>query len=122
MKIEKIAEEPGTLEDLHGRKGYDPLEAALRESSTLNFAWFKNGALNLIQRAGFTILSLLFLAGGVLIAGDFIESWREIDFGSLAFAGAGIFCFAVGVLGIRNVLRFEKKSTANSDKRTHSRH
>ena len=109
MKVRQIPEERRSLEDLHGHKGYDPIEAATRESSTFNFAWFKNGeSLDLIQRAGFTILSLLFLAGGVFIAGDFMESWREIDFGSFALAGAGIFCFTAGVLGLRNVLRFKR--------------
>jgi|SRR5271156_4144676 hypothetical protein len=119
MKVENIAEERRTLESLHGHKGNDPLEAQRRESKSLNTAWFKNGeSLNLIQRPGFTRLSLFFFASGLYIAVDCIQIWREgistptaetlffLTIGTIA----SLFFLAFGVLGLRNVLRFKKEN------------
>lgn len=89
-------------------RGHDPIQAERSQSGNFNRAWLKDGErLTLLQRSGFATLSLLFVAFGlyllrfcVLMASD--EPWIF----DLIFGGATLSCLFVGIMGLRNVLRF----------------
>ena len=92
---------------------YDPIRKSWRENQTFNVAWMKNGErLTWIQRVGFAIVSLCFFAFGLFFAALAIGSLREGDLLSLGSVGAvvgvvaGLFLLILGILGLRNVLRF----------------
>ena len=92
----------------HPDQQYDPMQAARSQSGRFNRAWLKNGeSLNLVQRSGYTILSLLFVGFGLygLVAcADSLrdEAWAFV----LIFGVSTLFCLVVGIGGLRNVLRF----------------
>jgi hypothetical protein len=95
-------------------RGYDPLQASVRQAQTVNFAWLKNGeSLSLLQRTGFTILSLLFVAFGLFGLKICADCYRDGDWiFFLIFLLATLFCMLVGFGGLRNVLRFRKGESA----------
>ena len=98
-------------------RGYDPLQASVRQAQTVNFAWLKNGeSLSLLQRIGFTILSLLFVAFGLFGLKICADCYRDGDWiFFLIFLLATLFCMLVGLGGLKNVLRFPKgESTPRS--------
>ncbi|HTV13957.1 MAG TPA: hypothetical protein VME68_04525 [Acidobacteriaceae bacterium] len=100
---------------LIGPQEHDPLRKAERETPSFNRAWLKNGEnLTILQRAGFTIFSLVFLAMGLFIADAGVIVARGGDLLSLmVFVGlicvpSSLGCLTIGILGVRNVLRFPK--------------
>ena len=86
---------------------HDPLQSIQEQAPTLTRSWLLSGeSMSLIQRIGFTIISLNLLLGGF-----FLLSWA-IQF---LKAGKGTFIFLAlpsvalllfGTIGLRNVLRF----------------
>jgi hypothetical protein len=92
---------------------YDPIRKSRREDSIVDRAWLKDGEkLTWTQRIGFAILSLCIFSGGLFFATSAIESLRDGGSLSLDSVGAvigvvGGICFlTLGILGLRNVLRF----------------
>lgn len=109
MKTKHISEERRVRENLHGRRGHDPLQAVWKESRAFNRAWFRSGeSLSLVQRAGYTVLSLAFLGAALYLFADATEGFREGDFTFWLSAIGSVFSLLVGVLGLRNVLRFRR--------------
>jgi hypothetical protein len=102
-------DEHGVSEELHHHAGYDPIRAAEREAPTLNTLWLKNGdSQTLLQKVGFAIFSLLFVACGLYLLGPCGLFWRDGDyFEVFLFAAPCAFFFLFGVLGLRNVLHFK---------------
>lgn len=103
--------EPGRIID---QVGHDPLQAAESQSSSFNTLWLKNGeSMTLIQRIGYTIFSLLFFGSGLYLCQPTMIELRGEDAMSLCFALifalASLFFLVVGVLGLRNVLRFDRR-------------
>lgn len=92
---------------------YDPIQKSWRESKLIDRAWLKDGEkLTWIQRIGFAIVSLISFSVGLLMATGGIAPLRDGDLFSLDSVGAvilvvGGICFlTLGILGLRNVLRF----------------
>ena len=104
----------GNPENLHGqRSGHDPLQAAAGQSDLFNRSWLKNGeSMTLIQRMGYTIFSLFFFAAGLYLCQSAMIELRGGDAMSMCFASifalASLFFLVIGILGLRNVLRFRK--------------
>ncbi|MGC2621202.1 MAG: hypothetical protein WA414_19310 [Acidobacteriaceae bacterium] len=97
------------LDDLpHAYHGHDPVQAAERQTNTINRAWLKDGeSLTLLQRSGFAILSLLSVACGIYVFKACVLEWMGGDWiFVLIFGAATLFFFYVGIGGLRNVLRF----------------
>ena len=97
----------------HGRLGsedpdYDAVLCRWTRPPGFTEAWLKHGeSLSLLQRSGYAVLSLFFTAVGLFLL------WAcsiELRDGSvifvLIFGGAMLLSLAVGVKGLRNVLRF----------------
>jgi hypothetical protein len=109
VKTKALAEQRQTQQQLHGHKGYDPLLAVWRESKSFNASWLKNGeSLSLLQRTGFTIFSLFFVAAGLYMLNVFWMFLKDLDFMSIIFGPASLFFLCGGIFGLRNVLRFEQ--------------
>lgn len=87
---------------------YDPLQAAWSQTGKFNAAWLKDGEhLTVLQRSGYTVMSLLFVAFGIYLLRTFVLMFRSGDWAfTLIFGGATFFFMRVGVMGLRNVLRF----------------
>jgi hypothetical protein len=92
---------------------HDPLPRSQREAASFNAAWLKNGEkMSMIQRIGFLILSLSTFGSGLWVAFVAIGFLRRLDVVSLdgIFIAvgilAGLFFLTMGILGLRNVLRF----------------
>jgi hypothetical protein len=92
---------------------HDPLLRSQREAPSFNAAWLKNGEkMSMIQRIGFLIVSLSTFGCGLWVAFVAIGFLRRMDVVSLdgIFIAVGIlvglFFLTVGILGLRNVLRF----------------
>jgi hypothetical protein len=93
---------------------YDPLRKSWREAGSFNSAWLSNGEkLTWFQRIGFAVISLVtFMAGlyvitfaiSSLVHGE-LSSWYDL-LGLSAGLLAGVFIVIVGLIGVRNVLRF----------------
>jgi hypothetical protein len=99
------------LDALTGDPGYGPLLRTERETPSFNRAWLKDGEkLTVLQRAGFTIFSLFFLAVGLVLAGYAAMAYEDGSFFALVVALVCLFFMAIGILGLRNVLRFPKAS------------
>lgn len=103
----------GPAEDLQGRPGHDPLQAAAGQTDLFNRSWMKNGeSMTLLQRVGYTIFSLLFFDIGLSLCQPTMIDLRGGDAMSLCFALmfalASLFFLVFGVLGLRNVLRFRR--------------
>jgi hypothetical protein len=92
-----------------GHPGNDPIEKTTRETPSFNRAWLRNGESQTVpQRAGFAVFSLLFVAFGLYLAAPALMSARNLDFMTLIFLPASLGFLVVGILGLRNVLRFPK--------------
>lgn len=93
-------------------RGYDPVQAGWSQSGKFNRAWLKDGErLTSMQRSGYAMLSLLFVAFGLYLLRDFVLLFRSGDWTSvLIFGGATFFFLFVGIKGLRNVLRFPPRS------------
>jgi hypothetical protein len=111
MRTGRIREHP--KEDLSPtRRGYDPLRTARVDSGGFNRSWLKNGeSMPPVQRIGYAIVSLAFIGAGLFLLNAGREVMRSGDamyflwfLGSLSF-------LSLGVLGLRNVLRFRKSSS-----------
>lgn len=92
---------------------YDPIRKSWREGKIVDRAWLKNGEkLTWIQRVGFAILSLCIFSAGLFLITSAVAFLRDADLFSLDSIGAvagvvgGICVLTLGVLGLRNVLRF----------------
>jgi hypothetical protein len=92
---------------------YDPIRKSWREAGSFNIAWLRGGEkLTWTQRIGFAILSFLVFSSGLLVETLAINSLINGDLlslGTLAIIGGiviGLVTLALGLLGLRNVLRF----------------
>jgi hypothetical protein len=92
---------------------YDPIRKNWREGKLIDRAWLKDGErLTWTQRIGFAMLSLCIFSGGLLIATSAIGFLRDVDLFSLNSVGAvfgvvaGVCLLILGILGLKNVLRF----------------
>jgi hypothetical protein len=95
----------------HDHQRHDPLQAVWKQSRVFNTAWFRGGAsLSLVQRTGYTVLTLSFLGAGLYLLVDATEGFREGDITFWLSAVGAVFFLLVGVLGLRNVLRFTRSS------------
>jgi hypothetical protein len=95
------------------RPDYDPIRKSWREADSYNLTWLKNGEkMTWMQRIGFAIMSLIIFSSGLLVGKLAINSLLNGEFlslGTIAVAGGivvGLFFLILGVLGLRNVLRF----------------
>jgi hypothetical protein len=78
------------------------------ETRAFNAAWFKHGEfLTLTQRIGYMIFSLLFFGGGIYLAVGGIVGFRDGNPIFWLFLIVCPFFLLVGVLGLKNVLRFK---------------
>jgi hypothetical protein len=98
---------------MSGTPDYDPIRKSWREGKIIDRAWLKDGErLTWTQRIGFAILSLCIFSAGLFLATSAIAFLRDGDLFSLDSAGAviglvaGICILILGILGLRNVLRF----------------
>jgi hypothetical protein len=88
---------------------YDPIQAAWANSSAVSASWLKNGAsLTLIQRVGYALMSLMYLGAGIYLCVDSFESFQVRGAGFVFAAPGSLFFLGVGLLGLRNVLRFKR--------------
>jgi hypothetical protein len=95
-------------------KSFDPIQAARSQAPGFNTAWLTNGEfLTILQRIGFTVVSLANFAGGLFVAREVVNlSVSASSFGvtDSFFLACGVvvslFFLFVGCLGVRNVLRF----------------
>ena len=87
---------------------YDPIARSRREAPTFTYAWMKHGeAMTLTQRIGFTIFSLVFVAGGLTFLSLAILAVKNSEFvGAVGWSLPTLFFLVPGILGLRNVLRF----------------
>ena len=87
---------------------YDPIQASWSQAGKFNLVWLKGGErLTVLQRSGYTAMSLLFVAFGLYLLRDFVLMFRSGDLVfTLIFGGATLFFLTVGIMGLRNVLRF----------------
>jgi hypothetical protein len=97
------------LNQAENYRGPDPIQALWTQSSSFHMAWLKNGeSLSTLQRSGYTIFSLLFLAIGLYLSRPAVMFAREMDFMVVIFAPASLGFLTFGVLGLRNALRFKR--------------
>jgi hypothetical protein len=92
---------------------YDPIRKSWREAGSFNLAWLKNGEkMTWMQRIGFATMSFIVFSSGLLVETLAINSLLNGEFlslGTVAVVGGiavGLFVLVLGVLGLRNVLRF----------------
>ena len=91
-------------------RGSDPVQTAWTQSKVFNTAWLKNGeSLSPLQRLGFAIISLFFVASGLYLARFAVMFAREWDFMVVIFGPVCLGFLFFGVLGLRNVLRFDRR-------------
>jgi hypothetical protein len=95
------------------RSGYDPLQAAKRQTPGFNRLWLKAGeSMTLPQRIGYTIFSLAYFACGLYLLNPLMINLRSSGADSLVFTVlfgfASLYFLAFGALGLRNVLRFKR--------------
>jgi hypothetical protein len=64
--------------------------------------------LSILQRAGFTIFSLLFTGTGLYLVRFAVMFARQRDFMTLIFGGCSVGFLTFGMLGLKNVLRFKR--------------
>lgn len=113
MRTRHTPEDRRIQDSLHPHGGFDPLQAVRGQTRTFNEAWLKNGSsLSLLQRIGYTIFSLSFTGIGLALLDPAVLCGREgnIVFFFL-FAAASLFFGLFGVLGLINVLRFERQES-----------
>lgn len=90
---------------------FDPIRKSWRESNRFNSAWLKNGQrLSWPQRIGFAVISLIFFAFGIyfstLAASDI--RYGEV-LGALGWSIPALIYIVPGILGLRNVCRFQPR-------------
>jgi len=87
---------------------YDPIQAGWSQTGKFNLAWLKGGErLTVLQRSGYVVMSLLFVAFGLYFLRFFVLMFRSGDLVfTLIFGGATLLFLMVGIMGLRNVLRF----------------
>jgi hypothetical protein len=92
---------------------YDPIRKSWREGRIVDRAWLKDGEkLTWTQRIGFALVSLCVFSLGLSFATTAIGYLRHGELFSLECMGAvigvvaGICLLTLGILGLRNVLRF----------------
>jgi hypothetical protein len=92
---------------------YDPIQTARSQAPSFNSAWLKNGeSLTMVQRIGFTVISLANIAGGLFVLRIvlfMLKSGPRTATDLIFLAGGAlvsVFFLILGCLGCRNVLRF----------------
>jgi hypothetical protein len=112
--MRKEEEDKGTEHKQADRgHGEDPTQALWIQSGVFHTAWFKNGeSLSTLQRAGYTVLSLLFFGIALYLSRDAVMFAREGDFMgvifTLIFGGSSLGFLVPSLLGLKNVLRFRR--------------
>ena len=102
---------PDSTDEFLPRESHDPLQRVRDEAPAFNRVWMKNGeSLSLVQRVGFTIFSLVFCLGGAWMLQGAVEEFHEGSFASIFFVLGSIPLVIPGILGLRNVLRFDRSS------------
>jgi len=94
---------------------HDPIAKSWREADNFNAAWLRNGErLTWIQRTGFSVVSLITFGSGILLLTFALNSLINGTLQSLfdlveTILGVlvSLSITVLGVLGLRNVLRFE---------------
>ena len=88
----------------------DPLLNACNDSDALTTSWLKHGErMNRIQRIGHGMMSILFLLIGLSLANGSLAILADRSyFMSILFATAAGFALVLGLMGVRNVLRFKR--------------
>jgi hypothetical protein len=114
MRPDDINNQQEAQREPQSRPGYDPIEAAWSNMSAISASWLKNGAsLSLIQRVGYALMSLMFVGAGVYLFVDSFESFQVRGAGFVFSAPGSLFFLGVGLMGLRNVLRFKRDSPAH---------
>jgi hypothetical protein len=111
MRIGKIRQQP--KEELFpASKGYDPLRAARVDSGSFNRSWLKNGeSMPPVQRIGYAVVSLAFIGAGLFLLNAGREVMRSGEATYLLWFLGSLSFLSLGVLGLRNVLRFKKSGS-----------
>ena len=93
-------------------RGYDPVQASWSQSGIFNRAWLKNGErLTPLQRSGYAVLSLLFVAFGLYFLRFCVNCLEDGDWiFMLIFGGITLLFLLPGIKGLQNVLRFPQRS------------
>jgi hypothetical protein len=87
--------------------GLDPLRKAERESRSVDFLWLKQGeSQTILQKVGFTIISLLFIGPGLMFLGLSVQEYRNGIWSFWLTGAIATVPLGMGLLGLRNVLRF----------------
>lgn len=92
--------------------GHDPLLNVRDQAGSFNATWLKHGeCMPFVQRVGFIALSLAFVAAGVFLFSGAWDNLLERDLIFVPFyAVAALFTAALGILGLRNALRFKGRT------------
>jgi hypothetical protein len=109
VRVDVVSESQKERKQADKYRGYDPIRTFWTQSGSFHTAWFKNGeSLSILQRAGYTVFSLLFISIGLYLSRFAVMFAREGDFMTLIFGGCSVGFLVFGVLGLRNVLRFRR--------------
>lgn len=109
VRIDAVSEDQRERKQTDKYRGDDPIHALWTQSGSFHTAWFKNGeSLSNLQRAGYTVFSLLFTAIGLYLSRFAVMFARQGDFMTLIFGACSLGFLVFGVLGLRNVLRFKR--------------
>lgn len=97
-------------DSVHGYRGRDPLRKSEKEARTVDWVWLRDGeSQTLLQKVGFTIISLLFFGFGLFTLAAAKAFWDSGGWFFCFFLGAiAAFTLFFAILGLRNVLRFPK--------------
>jgi hypothetical protein len=93
------------------RDSDDPLKTVREDAPAFNRAWLKAGeSMPLVQRIGFTAISLFSCLIGLFMLKDSLLRFRSDD-ASFVFSGLfSVACLFFGYIGLKNVLRFKHKA------------
>jgi hypothetical protein len=113
VRIDPVSASQNERKQADRYRGHDPIQALWTQSGAFHSAWFKNGeSLSILQRAGYTVLSLLFFAIALYLSRDALMFAREGDFMGVVFTvifgGSSLGFLVASLLGLRNVLRFTR--------------
>jgi hypothetical protein len=98
----------GEPAEIQPQPSYDHMQAVREEAPSFNRSWLKNGeSMPLIQRAGFTVFSLVFFLYGPWLLVGAVQMFQEGDVVFVLYGLASTVLLFVGFLGLRNVLRFK---------------
>jgi hypothetical protein len=110
MSSKHNPQEHDALKESLPYQGYDPIAASWKQAPAFNDLWIKNGeSQTIVQRIGFSILSLFILGGGVGIGFGAFRTFQEEDHGWVVVALVCIVFIYLGIRGLRNALRFPRK-------------